>query len=210
MDGRPVRSQFFGQSSFARYSAVHENCVVKCPHPEDLAIYSPMGCGYQTGAGTILNILKPAPDQTVAVFGAGSVGFAAIMAAATVPAKQTIAVDIVDSKLALAKDLGATHIINSAKIQGTVVDEIKALTGGRGVDFAVDTTGVSSVVEQMLNCLAYGGTAASVGAPPMNSNINVDAGAFFAGKKTWISVAEGDSHPPEVRPPSKLYPPASC
>ena len=197
-DGRPVRSQFFGQSSFSRISVVHEHCVVKCPYPEDMAIYSPMGCGYQTGAGTILNIMKPKADQTVAVFGAGSVGFAAIMAAATVPARQIIAIDIVEQKLALAKELGATHTINSADIQGSVVDEIKKITGGNGVDFAIDTTGVAAVVEKMLDCLAYSGTAASVGAPPRGDKITVNAGAFFAGKKTWISVAEGDSHPPEV------------
>jgi Zn-dependent alcohol dehydrogenase len=197
-DGRPVRSQFFGQSSFARFSAVHENCLVKCPYPRDMGIYAPMGCGYQTGAGTILNIFKPKPSQTVAVFGAGSVGFAAIMAAATIPAKQIIAIDIVEKKLALAKELGATHVINSSTIQGSVVDELKRLTGGLGVDFAVDTTGVSSVVEKMLDCLAYSGTAASVGAPPREEKISVDVGLFFGYKKTWISVAEGDSHPPEV------------
>ncbi|KAH6637167.1 chaperonin 10-like protein [Chaetomium tenue] len=199
-DGRPVRSQFFGQSSFSRFSAVHENCLVKCPHPQDMGIYSPMGCGYQTGAGTILNIFKPKPGQTVAVFGAGSVGFAAIMAAATIPVKQIIAIDIVERKLALAKELGATDTINSSTIQGSVVDELKRLTGGQGVDFAVDTTGVSSVVEKMLDCLAYSGTAASVGAPPREEKITVDVGLFFGFKKTWISVSEGDSHPPEFIP----------
>ncbi|KAK4149091.1 chaperonin 10-like protein [Chaetomidium leptoderma] len=198
-DGRPVRSQFFGQSSFSRISVVHEYCVIKCLYPDDLAIYSPMGCGYQTGAGTVLNVLKPKPDQTVAVFGAGSVGFAAIMAAATIPVKQIIAVDIVYQKLALAKELGATHTIDSSKIGGSIVDEIKNMTGGQGVDFAIDTTGVPSVVEKMLECLIYGGTAASVGAPPPEK-ISVDVGAFFGGKKSWVSVAEGDSHPPEFIP----------
>jgi Zn-dependent alcohol dehydrogenase len=177
---------------------VHETCVVKCPYPSDMAIYSPMGCGYQTGAGTLLNVLKPRPDQTVAVFGAGSVGFAAILAAASIPIKQIIAVDIVEQKLALARELGATHTINSSTITGSLADEVKNMTGGLGVDFAVDTTGVSAVVEQMLNCLAYSGTAASVGAPPRDDKISVGSGAFFAGKKTWVSVAEGDSHPPEV------------
>ncbi|KAG7284767.1 hypothetical protein NEMBOFW57_009379 [Staphylotrichum longicolle] len=200
LDGRPVRAQFFGQSSFSRISVVHEYCVVKCAFPEDMAIYSPMGCGYQTGAGTVLNILKPKPDQSVAVFGAGSVGFAAMMAAAATSVKQIIAVDIVDRKLALAKELGATHTINTATIKGSVIDEIMAMTGGRGVDFAIDTTGVSAVVEKMLDCLAYSGTAASVGAPPREERISVGSGSFFAGKKTWLSVAEGDSHPPEFIP----------
>ncbi|KAK4249132.1 chaperonin 10-like protein [Corynascus novoguineensis] len=196
----PVRAQFFGQSSFSRYSVVHEHCVVKCPYPEDLALYAPMGCGYQTGAGTILNIMKPRPEQTVAVFGAGSVGFAAIMAAAALSTKQIVAIDIVGQKLALARELGATHAINTAEISGGVVEEIRNLTGGKGVDFAIDTTGVASVVEQMLDCLAYGGTAASIGATPREAKITVDVGAFFAEKKTWIGVAEGDSHPPKFIP----------
>ncbi|KAK4101274.1 NAD(P)-binding protein [Parathielavia hyrcaniae] len=199
-DGRPVRSQFFGQSSFSRVSVAHETCVVKCPYPDDMTIYSPMGCGYQTGAGTILNVLKPRPDQTVAVFGAGSVGVAAILAAASIPVKQIVAVDVVERKLALAQELGATHTINSSKIKRSLADEVKNVTGGLGVDFSIDTTGVSKVIEQMLNCLAYGGTAASVGAPPMDDKITVGSGSFFAEKKMWVGVTEGESHPPEFIP----------
>jgi Zn-dependent alcohol dehydrogenase len=190
----------------SRFSAVRENCVVRCPYPDaDMALYAPMGCGYQTGAGTILNVLKPKPDQTVAVFGAGSVGFAAIMAAASIPARQIIAIDIVEQKLVLAKELGATHTIDSSKLVqgghgdgGGVVEAIQSVTGGQGVDFAVDTTGVAAVIEKMLDCLSFGGTAASVGAPPREANITVNAGAFFAGMKKWVAVSEGDSHPPEV------------
>ncbi len=199
-DGKPVVAQFFGHSSFSRVSAVHELCVVKCPREEDLAMYAPMGCGYQTGAGTVLNVLKPGEGHTVVVFGAGSVGCAAIMAAASVPVKQLIAVDVVERKLALAKEVGATDVLDSSKCEvGGVVEEIKKLTGGRGVDYAIDTTGVSAVVEQMLDCLAYGGTAASVGVPPRGDTIMVGSGSFFSGKKTWVAVAEGDAHPPEVR-----------
>ncbi|KAJ4289941.1 hypothetical protein N0V88_006738 [Collariella sp. IMI 366227] len=198
LDGTPVRSQWFGQSSFARLSVVHENCVVKCLYPEDLGVYAPMGCGYQTGAGTVLNVLKPGPDQTLVVFGAGSVGFAAIMAAATVPVKQIIAVDIVEQRLELARELGATHTINSAEIEGSVVDEVMRLTGNRGVDFAIDATGRSKVIELMMNCLAYGGAAAVVGVPPRMEKIELSIGVFFARKNTCICVVEGDAHPPEV------------
>lgn len=201
-DGRPVGSQFFGQSSFARFSAVHERCVVKCAFPEDLAIYAPMGCGYQTGAGTVLNILKPKPHHTVAVFGVGSVGFAAVMAAAAVGVKELIAVDVVEGKLELAKALGATHAINSSKTEKGVVEEVKALTGGKGVDFAIDATGIPAVVGQMLDSLALAGTAASVGAPPPGQTIPIDVGMFFAGAKTWLTVIEGDAYPPEVVSPN--------
>lgn len=200
LDGRPVGGQFFGQSSFARLSAVHERSVVKCPYPDDLAVYAPMGCGYQTGAGAILNILKPKPYQSVAIFGVGSVGFAALMAAASLGVKQIIAIDIVDQKLSLAKSLGATHVINPSKRQVSSAKEIKDLTGGLGVDFAIDTTGAPRVIEAMLDCIAHGGIAASIGAPPRGEKISVDVGAFFATFKSWVSVSEGDSFPPEVVP----------
>lgn len=199
LDGRPVGSQFFGQSSFARFSAVNERCVVKCDYPEDLAIYAPMGCGYQTGAGTVLNILKPKPYQTIAIFGVGSVGFAALMAAAAISVKCIIAIDVVEQKLELAKELGATHTIDSSKPGLDIIKEIKEVTGGRGVDFAVDATGIPSVIEKMLDCLALGGTAASIGAPPP-VKISVDVGAFFTGAKSWVGVVEGDSYAPEVVP----------
>ncbi|KAK3385788.1 chaperonin 10-like protein [Podospora didyma] len=199
-DGRPVRSQFFGQSSFAKFSAVHEASVVKCPYPDNLAIYSPLGCGYQTGAGTILNILKPRTYESVVIFGLGSVGFAALMAAAYLDVKQIIAVDIVNQKLSLAKELGATHILNSSSLTSSIADEVKRLSGSGGVNFAVDTTGVPSVTEQMLECLTTGGTAASIGAPPAKAKVNVDVASFFYQNKNWVSVIEGDSFPPKFIP----------
>ncbi|KAL2015006.1 hypothetical protein VTK56DRAFT_6539 [Thermocarpiscus australiensis] len=200
LDGRPVGGQFFGQSSFSRMSAVHEASVVKCPYPDGLGIYAPMGCGYQTGAGTVLNILKPKPYQTLAIFGMGCVGFAALIAAASLPVKEIVAIDIVERKLALATTLGATHSIDSSRNPMNVAAEIKSLTEGRGVDFAIDTTGVPSVIEQMLECLAYGGTAAQIGAPAKGKTITLDVGNFFTTCKKWVSVAEGDSYPPEFIP----------
>jgi Zn-dependent alcohol dehydrogenase len=197
LDGRPVRSQFFGQSSFARFSVVYENCVAKCPYPDDLAIYSPMNCGYQTGAGTIFNLLKLKPDQTLVVFGAGSLGFAAIMAAATIPAKQIIAIDIMEAKLSLAKEVGATHTIDSS--QGSFTEVIKNITGNRGVDFAIDTTGVALVVGKLLGCLAYGGMVVQLGHTPRG-----DIGVLYFDEKGSVSISDGDPHPPEVGTPYQM------
>lgn len=200
-DGRPVGCQFFGQSSFARMSAVHERSVVRCPYPDGMSIYAPMGCGYQTGAGTVLNVLKPKPYQTIALFGVGSVGSSALMAAAMLGLQGIIGVDLVPQKLTLAKSLGATHAINPSELSVSVVEEIKNVTGGRGVDFAIDTTGVPKVIEQMLDSLAFGGTAASVGVPPAGAKVTLDASAFFSTFKNWVTVPEGDAYPPEVVTP---------
>jgi len=182
----------------ARISAVHEQCVVKCPYPDDLAIYAPLGCGFQTGAGTILNILKPKPYHSIAILGLGSVGFAALMAAKHLQVKQIIAVDIVAQKLDLAKQFGATHTLDASN-NASLSQEIKQMTNGQGVTFAVDSTGVPKVIQEMIECLSIGGTAASIGAPPVGTNIQLDVASFFYMNKSYISVIEGDSIPKEVR-----------
>ncbi|KAK3988836.1 chaperonin 10-like protein [Cladorrhinum sp. PSN332] len=195
----PVSAHFFGQSSFSRLAVVHERSIIPCQHPEQMHLYAPMGCGYQTGAGTIINVLKPGPSDAVLIFGMGSVGMAALMACKAINVQNVIAVDIVNGKLTLSKELGAGFTINPLEL-ASVVDAVKDATGGKGAKFAIDTTGVGKVVESMLECLAAGGTAASIGAPPPGDKITVDAAAFFHMNKSWVSVIEGDSNPPEFIP----------
>lgn len=139
-DGRSVRSQFFGHSSFAKMSVVKESCVVKFPYdPAGAAIFVACGCGFQTGAGTVLNVLKPQQDDSIAIFGMGSVGLTALLAAKYCGVRQIIAVDVVDERLEVAKELGATHILNSKTSVEFVLD-IQRLTGG-GADFCIDCAG---------------------------------------------------------------------
>ena len=105
----------------------------------DLALLGPLGCGIQTGSGTVLNVLKPEFGTFIAIFGCGAVGISAIMAAKLTGCKNIIAVDIHENRLALAKELGATHVINSK--EQNVVEEIQLITIG-GSHYAVETTGV--------------------------------------------------------------------
>lgn len=196
MDGRSVRSQYFGQSSFAKMSVVSEKCVVRCPYPEDLSIYAPLGCGFQTGAGTVLNVLKPVSHQSIVVCGMGSVGLAAVMAAKYLKVKDIIAIDLVDEKLKVARDMGATHLISS-KSDTNFVTTIKDATGGEAA-FAIDCTGVCSVIEMLIDCIGPRGTLASVGVPPPGKKVQIDALSFILANKTYIGVIEGDSVPAEV------------
>lgn len=123
------------------------------------------------------------------------------MAAAYLGVEQIIAVDIVDSRLALARELGASHALNSTGHRPEdLAEQVRALSGGSGADYAVDCTGVPAVIEQMLGCLDHGGTAASIGAPPVGSKIQLDVASFFYQNKSFVSVIEGDSNPPEVKP----------
>jgi Zn-dependent alcohol dehydrogenase len=163
-----------------------------------MAIYAPIGCGFQTGAGTVLNVLKPKMDDSIAVFGLGSVGLSALMAAKYMGAGQIIAVDIVHEKLQMAKELGATHTVNSRETSD-IVKGIKELTSG-GATFTMDCTGRLGVIEDMIECLAPQGTAALVGVPPADAKINLDPLWFLLDNKKLIGVIEGDSNPVELIP----------
>ena len=110
-----VGAHFFGQSSFATHSVAAERDVVKLPDGIELEVAAPFGCGIQTGAGAVLNSLAAPPGSTLAVYGAGSVGLAAILAGAIAGCSAIVAVDVVPERLALALELGATHAIDAGE-----------------------------------------------------------------------------------------------
>lgn len=183
-------STFFGQSSFATYAVVNERNVVQVEKDVDLALLGPLGCGIQTGSGTVLNKLKPEFGSTIAVYGCGAVGLSAIMAAKIAGCKQIIAIDVHENRLALAKELGATDVFNGAKIDA--VQEIKKITNG-GTNYAVETTGVPPVVRQSLHALKPLGVSAVVGVTPkMEFDVHND---IMAEGKTLMGVIEGDAVP---------------
>jgi aryl-alcohol dehydrogenase len=133
-----VRGHFFGQSSFATHSLATERNLVKVSKDLPLALLAPLGCGLQTGAGTVINSLKVSHGASIAVFGTGAVGLAAVMAAHLVSADPIIGVDVRPKRLKLALELGATHAIDNRRQDVTA--RITDITG-RGVDYVVETTG---------------------------------------------------------------------
>lgn len=198
LDGVDINSAYFGQSSFAARSIVQGACAVKVPSTVPLDILCCLGCGIQTGAGTVLNVLKPAVGSSVAVFGVGSVGLAAIMAAANCsPATKIIAIDIVDSRLELAVELGATHTINSKGKD--VVELIKAVTDGEGVDGALDATGSIAVIEAMIAAAANNGTVATVGGAPLGKTISIEPASWISRNVSYTGSCQGSSVPQRVR-----------
>lgn len=160
---KPIHSRFFGQSSFARLTAVHKSSIVKVSPDTNLALFAPLGCGLQTGAGSVLNTLNVQPGKTVAVFGVGSVGMSAIMAAKMRGAKEIIAVDLQQSRLDLAKKVGATQTILGNDPE--LISKIHQISPPNGLNYAVDCSGVPKVVELMIEALGTRGKAATVGAP---------------------------------------------
>ena len=184
-DGKPIGS-FFSQSSFADHVIVNQNSAVKIDKDFDLRLAGPLGCGIQTGAGTVLNCFRPETGTTLAVFGCGAVGMSALMAARLAGCEKVIAVGGNDTSLSLALELGATHIINRKRCND-VSAEIRAITGS-GADFAVETSGVPSMIQTALNSLNYLGKLAPAGGTHA-------MGEFMLGGKSLVGVTEGYSNP---------------
>ncbi|GAD97235.1 hypothetical protein NECHADRAFT_45329 [Paecilomyces variotii No. 5] len=185
-DGSHVASHFFGQSSFARRTVVRAVSAIKIEKSLPLDILCSMGCGMQTGAGTMLNVLRPTMGQTVVVFGAGAVGLAAVMAAKLTPASMVIVVDIVAAKLVTAHELGATHTINSNETD--IRARIRSLTDGFGVDRAMDTTGNIEVIKTMIDCAAPGALVATVGAPRRGQIIEIEPATCSVPRSTSLET----------------------
>lgn len=182
---------FFGRSSFAAHAVVSERNVIPVPKDLPLELLGPLGCGIQTGSGAVMNRLKPEPGSTIAVFGVGSVGLSAIMAAKVMNCSMIIALDIHDNRLELAKELGATHTINSK--HGDVLGEILGLTNN-GVNYTVDTTGRPEVLRNAVDCLTTLGTAAVVGAPPSGTEVTFGVSKIL-NERTITGVLMGSGVP---------------
>lgn len=184
-------SSFFGQSSFATHAVVNQNSMVKIDNDIDLALAGPLGCGIQSGAGTVLNRLKPKFGSSIAVFGCGTLGMSAIMAAKIAGCAQIIAISGNPTSILLAKELGATHTINR-KETDDVVGKIKEITKG-GVHYAIDTSGVPELVRKALASVRAMGTAVVVGATgELTINVQME---LMGEAKSLIGVIEGDSVP---------------
>lgn len=190
-DGIPLYGSFFGQSSFADFSLTTERNVTKVPADVPLELLGPLGCGVQTGAGTVVNALKVTAGSSIAVFGTGAVGLSAVMMAKVVGCSCIIGVDIKPDRLEFAKTLGATHVINSA--EKDPVAEIQSITGS-GADYAIETTAVPSVYRKALESLHLTGRCALLGAPPMGTEVTFDMQMFLTGRGTF-GVIEGEVVP---------------
>lgn len=186
--GRALNDRFFGQSSFAAYALANQRNVVKVPKDVPLELLGPLGCGIQTGAGAVLNALQVSAGDSFAAFGGGAVGLSAVMAARVAGATTIVAIDLVESRLELAKTLGATHVINSGKEDPVAL--LKQLTDG-GVDCALDSTGVTAVIRQAVLALRPRGTCVVVGASKPGANVELDINDFMQGcKRLRGSVAD--------------------
>lgn len=191
-DGAPVNANFFGQSSFATHAIAHQRNVVRVPDRAahiPLAQLAPIGCGLMTGAGAVLRSMNVRAGLPIVVIGTGTVGMAAIMAAAIAGAAPIIAVDVNDERLALARTIGATHAFNG---RDDAAGKIRALCP-TGVAYALDTTGIAALIEQAFGLLAPKGILGIVGASDPAANLTFNETQFMGGGRTVKGILGGDS-----------------
>lgn len=160
--GSPIGGRWFGQSSFATRAVVAARNAVKVDPVLPIELLGPLGCGVLTGAGAVLNALGVCPGSGIVVFGTGAVGLSAIMAAQVAGATTIVAVDVNPERLRLAKELGATDIVDGASDDlGT---RLRKVTSG-GVSRSIDTTGRANVLSSALGVLRPGGVLGVLGTP---------------------------------------------
>jgi aryl-alcohol dehydrogenase len=189
----PVGGHFFGQSSFTTRALASERNTVKVSDDAPLELLGPLGCGVQTGAGAVLNALRPTPGSNIAIFGVGSVGLSAVMAAAATGCAAIIAVDLKPARLELARALGATHTVNGAEVD--VVEAIRSITAG-GADYSLETAGAGSpaLIRQAVECLTTPGVCGLVGAAPAGMELTLGHGSLFFGRAVR-GIPQGESVP---------------
>jgi aryl-alcohol dehydrogenase len=191
--GVDVGARWFGQSSFARHCIATSRNVVVIDPKVPLEVVAPLGCGILTGAGSVFEVLRVRPGESLVVFGVGAVGMAAVMAAAAVGAGPVVAVDLAANRLELAAELGAHHCIDGS--DDDVVEQVQALTAG-GADHAFDTTGASPVILDALASLRLGGHLGLVGI--QTEDLTLDPLALLG--KQVSSILEGGAQPRELIP----------
>lgn len=190
-NGEVIHGSFFAQSSFATYALATERNLVKVREDVPLEILGPLGCGIQTGAGAVLNSLDAKAGSSIAIFGTGSVGLSAIMAAVVAGCTTILAIDINAERLQLAKELGATHIINPG--ESNPVEAIQQITGS-GVNYSLETTGLPQVFRQAVESLTLLGVCGLIGAAPLGTEVTFDMNSILFGR-TIRGIIEGDSIP---------------
>lgn len=200
-----LSGRFFGQSSFANHSVVSEKSVVNATDlvksKEELALFSPLGCGIQTGCGTVTNVIQPHKDDVIAVQGLGGVGLSAVMGAKIEGCRMIIGIDRVESRLALAKELGCTHVIDTSKLDGkTVTEVIQEMADGVGPNATVETTGVPALITAAVEYTRQGGRIIQVGSAPPDFEVKIPAFHYMCGGKSYQGAIEGNSIPRDMVP----------
>ena len=184
--------QFANLSSFAEQMLVHEHAVVKIREDMPMDRAALIGCGVTTGAGAVINTAKVRPGTTVAVIGCGGVGLSAINGAAIAGAGRIIAVDMHPNKLELAKQFGATDVVNAS--EGDPVEQVVDMTNG-GVHYSFEAIGMKVTAEQSFRMLRSGGVATVIGMVPVGTHIELHGADLLSERRLQGSMMGSNRFP---------------
>jgi len=191
-DGLAI-TRFAGVASFAERTVVRGPAAIKIPNDVPLDRACLVGCGVITGVGAAINAARVRPGQTVAVFGCGGVGLNVIQGAALCGAATIIGVDLVDKKLAWAKQFGATHTLDGGSGHD-VADAIRQLTAGVGADVVFEVIGNPAVVSLCLQSTRRGGKVIMVGVPGFGEDLAVPAALIPLEEKSIVGTLLGSAN----------------
>ncbi|KAH6660943.1 alcohol dehydrogenase [Truncatella angustata] len=189
---------FFGQSSFARHTIVSSKSVVNVSSLDlsldELRLLAPFGCGLQTGAGTVQNVAKAGPDDCIAIIGLGGVGLAAVMAAKNAGCRRIIGLDRLASRLDLARDLGATDVVdtNNKPIE-EIVKAVKDASDGLGATIVIDTSAHPPLVDAAVKFTRYMARIIQVGTGMPESYVILHMQSFMVSGKQYFGAVQGHS-----------------
>jgi aryl-alcohol dehydrogenase len=184
-----IYGAFFCQSSLANYALANQRNVVKVRKDVPIEILGPLGCGIRTGAGAVMNTLRPNPGASIAIFGVGPVGMSAVLAAVVSGCTTIIAVDIIPDRLEKAKEFGATHIVNAGETDP--VEALREITGG-GPEFTLECVGNPKVLRQAVDALPRLGVCGLLGVVPPGTEVGLDMDLIMNGR-TVRGILAGDS-----------------
>jgi S-(hydroxymethyl)glutathione dehydrogenase/alcohol dehydrogenase len=185
---------YLAVGSFAEYAIVPETGAIPIRKDAPLDRAAIVGCAVTTGVGAAINTAQVEPGASALVIGCGGVGLSVIMGAALVSAWPIIAVDVVDSKLALAQRVGATETVNARSMD--VLEAVREITGGRGADYAFEAIGLARTIELAYDALCPGGTAVVVGQVPEGVKASFDPYVMSDREKRLIGSNYGSARPP--------------
>jgi len=170
---------FYSQGAFAEYVVVHERSAVKVRVDAPLDVVCLLSCAITTGVGAVVNRAEMRPGQSIVIYGCGGVGLSAVMGAKLVGAGKLIAVDLLDRKLELAKELGADYVVNASRENPQ--QRVMQITGG-GADISIESIGSVKAMAQAFGSIHSAGTCVIVGAPPLTDVLSVAPYELLLGK----------------------------
>lgn len=200
-----IGGRFFGQSSLARHSVVSDKCVVNVASlglsREDLRLLAPLGCGLQTGSGTVIKVAQTGPNDCVTVTGMGGVGLAAVIAAKNIGCKVIVGIDRVEARLQLALSLGATHVINTTGLEmPQVVAKIREAAEGLGSTISIDTSAHPPLVAALVEASRYMAKIIQVGTGMPQSTLDLHMQSFMVSGKQYFGAVQGHANTQEYIP----------